>query len=272
MSAKRLIIISTTILLILLLSVGGIRLYNKLSYNKQAHTTDIYTFIPPDVAHIVRINNSQGLQDTHHYDSAFVYITDPLKKYVTYPMLFLSYSGDQILMTKIIPEYEEDVKEIIGSQITSPPYAKERIYKDAKLLFYALPDGQFIVCSFHKGIFTIGRNYRLIEKVIDTQDNIYIYNKPFDESAVNIKRNYPSDVFVKSDSITAMLGLNVVNDTLILEGSADKYYAMDEDKLSNIILTDASHHGIARIDTTQTDNAISMKVLLNKKAKTTFNN
>ncbi len=272
MSAKRLIIISTTTILILLLTIGGIRLYNKLSYNKQAHTTDIYTFIPSDATHIVRINNSQGLQDTYHYDSAFVYITDPLKKYVTYPLFFLSYPDDQLLMTKINPEYEEEAKEIIGSLITSPPYAKERTYKDAKLLFYALPDGQFIVCSFYKGIFVIGRNYKLIEKVIDTQDNIYIYNKPFDEYEVNIKRNYPSDVFVKSDSISAILGLNVVNDTLIFEGYADKYYAMQEDILSNIILTDASHYDIAGIDTTQTDNAISMKILLNKKAKTAFNN
>lgn len=271
MSAKRLIIIGTTGILTLLLIIGGAKLYNRLSYNKQAHATDVYQYIPPDAGHLVRINNSQGLQNVCRYDSTFAYLATPLRKYINYPLFVISFGNGQLLMSKVSPEHETEMENIIGSVITTPPYVKKEKYKDAELLFYAMTDNQFIVCTFYKGVFAISKNYKLIEKVIDMKGNTFFQDRAIEELQIDMKHKYPSDIFVKSDSLNSIMGLNLVNDTLIFEG----YLKFDDDININIykdiLNIDTLHYSIAEIDTPHSEDNIFIRVSLNKKEETAFN-
>lgn len=272
MSAKKIILFSLALILISILAIGGIRLYKRLGESKLAHETDIYTFIPAGAKEVIRINSTQGLQEYYHCDSTFMYLAEPLKKHVTFPLFIIRYNEGQLLMTKINPEYEDEIKGIIGSEITSPPYAKKRMYGDAELSFYGTADNQFVACCFYRGVFMIGKNYKLIERVFDSRGSTFFDDGQIKEIQRNIRHKYPSDIFSQSDSLSYALGLNVYADTLVFEGIAIIRDSIGTDIRQLITPADTTYYEVIQTDTLHTGNAISVKIHLNKKPEIMFNN
>jgi len=271
MSAKRIIIITLISILILLLAIGGINMYKRLKYNKLAHETDIYTFIPADANPIARINNNQGLQNTYQVNFAFSYIIEPLKKHLTFPFFILNYDGNDVLMAKVNPENEDRIKEIIQSVISTAPYPSQLTYKDATILLYGMPENMFIACTFHKGILAVSTSYKSIEKVLDTGDHSFFADKNIEKLQNETKRHYPSDIFYKSDSIDYMLGVNLYSDTLIYEGYIRMADSTQMD-IIQLIQPDIVYYNIAEMDTTHEKELIFLRIALNKMPEITFNN
>lgn len=271
MSAKRIVIFSFISILLVLLAIGGINMYKKLNYNKLAQETDIYTFIPSCARSVTRINNTQGLQNYNYVDSGFVFLSEPLKKYFLYPLFILRQDSTDLFMTKVNPENEDKIKEIINFSLTGSPYPKQRQFRDATILFYGMPDEEFLACTFHKGIFASSRDYRLVEKIIETGGNLFFTDINIKELQAEIKRNYPADIFHKSDSFTYIMGFNRHSDTLIYEGCIKASDSIQTD-IMRLIKPDTVHYNINEIDTTYINNIIFLKFSLNKKPGIMFNN
>lgn len=272
MSAKKIILISLALILVSILVIGGIRLYKKLGESKLAHETDIYTFIPSGAGEVIRINSTQGLQDYYRCDSSLMYLAEPLKKYTAFPLFIVGYNDGQLLITKTNPEYEDEIRKIVGSEITSPPYAKKRMYADAELWFYGMADNRFMVCCFYRGVFMIGKNYKLIERVFDSRGKTFFDGVQIKEIQKNIRHKYPSDIFSQSDSLTYALGLNVYADTLVFEGIAITRDSTGTDIRQLIMPADTTYYEVIQTDTLHVGDAISIKIHLNKKPEITFNN
>jgi hypothetical protein len=222
--------IKIVILFVLIIAIIVVirQLYNILEYNKQYSLTEIYDYASPQATSIINISREYNFEELYTFDSTLKGLIDILGDELPFPTMIARFSdNEKILITKVRRDQESEIKINIIENISYGYPAKERNYKNAKLLFYNLSDTSFLVCTFYKGIFAISENYRRIREFVDSDpDNTFFSNEKDKEFITKIRNNAPVCLFIKSND----------NSLLALE-----YHDKAQDKsieLAGYVLTD----------------------------------
>ena len=208
--AKREIKIVILFVLIIVVLIGGWRLYNKLEKNKQSFSVDIYEYISPQAVAVININREYNLDMLYQYDPSLRSLTGVLGENLSFPTIISKYKDNSsILITKVKQEKESEIADYIRNQIASdfPPHKRE--YKDAIVWYFTQPDDKFLVCSFYKGMLAISNHLRPIEIFIDSDsENTFFSDENNTEFITKIRNSTPVCIFTKVQDKT--LALNYV--------------------------------------------------------------
>lgn len=195
-------------------------MYKRLSYDKEVFDTDIYACIAPRASLVININRNHGLETLYLYNSDFKYLTQTLGKSISFPLVIAQYEGEgTVLLSKVNKEKEDEIKHLLKEKLSSGFAPKERTYKNARILFYSLPDNRFLACLFYKGIFAVSKNYKLLEELADANPNIsYFENEAHIEVLQKVKNNSPVSFFINTGSVTFAVDYQTQNDLIVLKG------------------------------------------------------
>lgn len=265
MPLRRIVIIIISVILLAIFVAGGVFMFRNLNRSRIAHSSDINIFLPGDAPQLMRVNTQQGLSNIAPYDRYTASVAEPLKKYIGFPFYVALYKHAGLMVAKINPQEEDAIKDVILRNITASPYAKERRMGDADVLFYSLPEGRFLACTFYQGILGISEDYKLIEKMLDTTRVSFFDDKPADELLSRIKGTFPSYTIVRNGGQTTVAGMNVYPDSVVFEG-----YIVPSERNGEVVLPPvvapiniaASEYVSA--DTIRRRNDVFLKIKLNK--------
>lgn len=218
--SKRSVKIVILFLLIIIVLVGGWNLFRKLEHNKESFSADIYHYLSPTAEAVIHINKEYSIQDTYVFYPSIKDLTDVFNGDYSLPIVILIYeNGESVLLAKANHEQESDIKNFINSQMALPYSVKKRQYKDTELLFYTLKDGGFLICTFHKGIFAVSKDYKPIEKFIDSDsENTFFTNSKNKELIDKMIRNTSVSIFHKLRDNLFIADYMIHKDSIKLEG------------------------------------------------------
>lgn len=223
MQSKLVIKIIILSLLVIVIISGGYITYRKLSYDKKVFETDLRTFIPLSSKSVLQINKEKDLKRLIPYlanlpESYSILMNTHL---FNYPLYFLNGESGLLMLAKQTNSQKEDVQSVLRSTIFPGFPPKEKEYKDALIQFYASADHDFFCCMFYKGIFAASYNYKLLESIID-RDNESDFFEPFTEikNYEKIKPIYCANLYLKDSSDVSAFNINIEPSGLKLEGYA----------------------------------------------------
>ncbi len=208
--AKREIKIVILFVLIIVVFVGGWRLYNKLEQNKQSFSVDIYEYVSPQALTVININREYNLDMLYQYDPSLSSLTGLLGRNLSFPTIISQYKDNaSILITKTEQEKESDIGDYIKNYIRSDFPPQKRKYKDATIWYFTQPDDKFLVCTFYKGMLAVSNHLKPIEIFIDSDpENTFFSNENNIELIAKIRNSTPVCIFTKVQDKT--LALNYV--------------------------------------------------------------
>ncbi|MDR1091074.1 MAG: hypothetical protein LBL79_08365 [Prevotella sp.] len=224
---KRSIKIVILFLLIIIVLTGGWNLYRKLEYNKQSVSANIHDYISPLAKEVIYINKGYGINEIYPLYPYTKELIEVLNEEYSPPVVIFKYKNNEsVLLTKASIEQESKIKGFIENNISTYFPAKKRKYKDAEVLFYSLPDNNFLVCSFHKGIFAVSRNYKPIKTFIDSDpENTFFPDENNKELIDKMLLSSSINIFTKTETEILAVNYTFHNDSITLDGyvfSADK--------------------------------------------------
>ncbi|WP_165025418.1 hypothetical protein [Dysgonomonas sp. ZJ279] len=261
---KRNIKIVILLILMLIVIVCGWHMYQRLNQNKQFFDTDIYTCISPQAQKVIHISRNHSFDKLYQYNAGLKAIIEPLKEYISYPIIIYGDKTDKILLMKLSKEQEIDIKNILETKIISAHPPKEIRYKDSILLLYSTSDNQFLVCTYHKGILALSKNYKLVTDFIDIDpQNTFFTNYEDDNTIYKLKKKSPISLFIKENDNLFALDYTTDNDTIKLNGYLFNYKQdIDPDIPYKLLLPDSLC--IEQIQIADTNSIKTIKMILNK--------
>jgi hypothetical protein len=152
-------------------------------------------------------------------------------------------NGESVLLTKANHKQESNIKSFIKQSVSALSYSvKKRPYKDAELLFYSLEKNEFLVCTFYKGLFAASKDYRPIEKFIDSDpentffsDNKDFVSKMLESASVSIyiklKNNFLALNYIARNDSVKLDGYILKPDSLPADNAAISYLIKKEEIL-----------------------------------------
>lgn len=264
MPIQRILKIGILLALLALIIAGGIYMFQNLIYRRIAHNSEITRYVP-DAQRMIKINTPQGLYNVATYNMFAAEVADPLKKYINYPFYITDFGNNQLIIAKTQPGSDEKIRQTLLNQISHAPYPKEERYGNIPLFFYALPDGQFLTCAFNEGIIGISKDYKLVEKMLDTTRTAFFDDGKAEELLSKIKETYPSHTFLKSSGQTSVFGMNVYPDSITFEGYMTANDPNSISLPSKLPPVEAHRAEVAQVETIRKRNDIQIKIRLNKK-------
>lgn len=267
---KRGVKIVILFVLVVTVLIGGWHIYKGLKYNKQSYGIDIYDYVPPQAVEVLNINREYNLSEIFAFDPELKILTTVLGEEFTAPIIISKYKNNKkILITKAKQEQEDIIKECIAKNIALPYEARERLYKDSKILFYSLPDNGFLVCTFHKGVFAVSPSYKLIELFIDSDpENTFFSDEKNQELLVKMRNRAPVSLFIQQDGGILAFDYQSRNDSIKLDGymydnktesdSVDYQIIPWKMNIPNSLCIDSFH-------VSDQNKPVSIKIFLNKK-------
>lgn len=218
--AKRKIKIVILFILVITILTGVWHFYHKLEYNKQSFSVDIYGYVSPHAINVININREYNLDKLYIFDPSLRNLTEILGDNLSFPIIISQFNNNEkILITRVSQNRETEIREYIQTYIAPDFSPKWRKYKNADILFYALPDNQFLICTFYKGIFAISYNYKPIEAFIDSDpENTFFSDEQNADLITKIRNSNPVCIFAKTKDNTLALDYSAQNDTIRLTG------------------------------------------------------
>lgn len=265
MPIKRIVKIASLIALLLLIISAGVYMFQNLIQSRMAHNSNLMEYIP-DAPRMIKVNTLQGLNNVASYNSFVEEVVDPLKRYINLPFYIADYDKNHLLIAKIIPGNEDIIKQILLNKVTHAPYPKVLNDGDITLLFYALPNNKFLVCSFYNGIMGICEDYKMLEMMLNGNRNNFFDDGKAENLLSKLKDSYPSHTFIKSASQTSVLGMNVYPDSIIFEGFMTAPDLNTISLPSKLPPIEAHSVEVVQVDTMRKRNDIKIKIRLNKKS------
>jgi len=270
--AKRKIKIVILFILVITILTGVWYFYRKLEYNKQSFSVDIYGYVSPQAINVININREYNLDKLYIFDPTLRNLTGILGDHVSFPVIISEFSNkERILITRVSQQKETEIKDYIQAYIAPDFSPKERNYKNADILFYALPDNRFLICTFYKGIFAVSYNYKPIEAFVDSDpENTFFSNEQNTELITKVRNSNPVCIFLKTKDNTLALDYFAQNDSIRLTG-----YILDNIQKEDSLYTDYNiipylvHFPdslcIDSIAVQEENKPVNVKILLNKK-------
>lgn len=264
--------IKIIILFILMLTgiICGWYMYQRLDYDKKVFDTDIYTCISPQAKQVIHIIREYHFDELYTYESDFKYLINSLSPNYSFPIIISSDKFEnKLFLMKTNIKQEEWIKQTLYEKTGASFRPKIRIYKKAKLFVYSLPYDQFLICTFHKGIFAASKNLKQIEEFIDIDPENTFFSFVQDEREEDIvhkiKYNSPISIFIKDKENSLALNYIANKDSIMLDGYILKEYYNPVDSCIpyHIHLPDSLCLDYSLI--TNTNRMVGIKVKLNKK-------
>lgn len=268
MTKRRVKIVILFILLVAVLAGVG-QLYKKLEYNKQSSLIDIYNYVSPEAVSIVNINREYNLDKLYIFDPSLRDLIEILNDDLSFPIIIAQYAdNNKVLITRVKQEQKAEINSFITNHIALPYPAKDKKYKDAKILFYSLPNGDFLICTFYKGLFAVSLSYKLIQNIIDSDpENTFFSNERNMELITKIRNSAPVCLFMKINDNTLALDYQVQNDSIELSGYILNNIAKDSANNAVIpyLIQLSDSICIDSIDVSNENKPTTVKIFLNKK-------
>ncbi|MDR3058756.1 MAG: hypothetical protein LBU84_11530 [Prevotella sp.] len=267
--AKRRIKIVILFILLVAVLIGVGQLYKKLEYNKESSLIDIYNYVSPEAVSIVNINREYNLDKLYTFDPSLKELIGILNGDLSFPTVIAQYANNEkILITKVKQEQEVEINSFIKEHIALPYPAKEKEYRNAKILFYSLPSSNFLVCTFYKGLFAMSMDYKPIQNFIDSDpENTFFSNEENIELITKMRNSAPVCLFIKINNNTLALDYQVQNDSIELSGYILNNIA--KDSTNNAVIPYMIHLSdsicIDSIDVSNENKPATVKIFLNKK-------
>jgi hypothetical protein len=272
--AKQKIKIVILFILIITILIGVWRFYHKLEYNKQSFSVDIYGYVSPQAIHVININREYNLDKLYLFDPSLRNLTEVLGDNPAFPVIISEFpDNERILITRAGRDRETEIKDYIQTYIAPYFLPKERKYRDAAILFYALPEDKFLICTFYKGIFAVSRNYKPIEVFIDSDpENTFFSDEKNTEFITKIRNSNPVCIFAKTNDNTLALDYSAQNDSILLSGyildnrqNAKEYSISADYNLIPYLIRFPDGLCIDSIDVREESKPVNIKIYLNKK-------
>lgn len=225
-----LVVLFTTIL------VYGWGLFQKISYNRLVYTTSIYEHIPTDALAVINFSRNYHFEDYFELDTTNCYLLTPIKESITYPLAIVQFDkGEDLLLMKATKEQEGNIKNILH-RIIAPVHApKVKKAIDAELLFYSLPNSEFITATFYKGVLAISKDYVRIEQFVNRDIRSNFFDTDNDQMKFytqKIRENEATSLFINTDSTLLAFAYHRRDSTMQLEGEYFGKLQTDSLKLS----------------------------------------
>ncbi len=217
--------------LITTICISGWHMYTRLEHNKQSFSVDMYDYVPAQATEVINVSRRYNLNELFIYNSSFFDLVELLGDKFSFPLIFSKYkNGETLLITKVTKIEEESIKANIEKHVALPYPADKRNYKDSKIIIYGLPHDQFLVCTFHKGMFAASFRYKIIANFIDADsENSFFKDQNNEEIVTNIRRTSPISIFTNMSNTKLAMEYSVKKDTIRLNG-----YIVDKEKLESL--------------------------------------
>lgn len=249
-------------ILLLVLVIIGIRMYREIRDNRQNYNTDIYNCLPEHASQVINIERNYHLEDLFYYDSAFSFLPRLIKQ-LSFPILIAKVDNDYLLFSRITNKQYESINDIFKEDIsTASP--KVLTYNGNDILFYPMPQQEFVTCSMWEGVFILGTDYKMVETYM-TQNNSEPFFYGYDSQILSrIASNSPISLYIKNDKDLLAMDYAFRNDSLFLNG----YILGDRiniNRYQNDSLTIFNNKFRTNIKTDSLGNDIVISAVLNKK-------
>ncbi|MDU1890710.1 MAG: hypothetical protein E6767_08470 [Dysgonomonas sp.] len=213
---KRFVKIVILFVLIILVLLGGWRMFNSLERNKQFFSENIYNYVSPEAVEIISINKKYKSGDLLLYDTDLYDLIPIDKDFLLSPVIITKDKKEnRVLLAKIKYEDQQEILYFIKNYVAAPIREKNTRYKNTDIYTYSLQDGRFLSCTFYKGIFVASRSYKSIKSFIDTDtENSFFKNYEIE----HIDKQSPIDIYIKVDNNVFVLDYAKDNDTIKFTG------------------------------------------------------
>lgn len=211
-------------LLIIFTIVGGYTLYKRLAINKQSFDVEIYDYLAPSGIEVININKSYNVDDILILYPSIRDLMSIVGDHYSLPLVVSIYENQKsLLMTKVSSQEFNDIKKELESRMLSNFPTKSIKYKDVDVFLYPVSENQFVVYSFHNGIFAVSKNLKLIEDFIDTDPHNSFFSglNSNEDLKVHIEQILASEtvqLFKKTDNYFLALDYSRNNDSILLDG------------------------------------------------------
>lgn len=268
---KRLIKIVILFILMIIIIVGGWLMYKRLEYNKQSYSTNIYDHIPAQTTEIFNINKEYNLKEVFTYDSAYTNLLNIIHNESSYPLILYKDSTDRrTLLLKIRKEEEQKIEDYIRENIALAYKPQIKEYNGNKIVLYPLSNDDFLVCTFHKGVFAASHSYKAILDFTETDSTRSFFAKTSKDNIIEkTLTNAPVGLFLRTgDKITAF-DYKTVNDTIKLNGYIlNNEGRIDKDSILSAFLPyriEIPHNlCIDNYKVSDENNNLAIRIILNK--------
>lgn len=219
---KRTLQIIIIVISLIILLVYGWNLFRRLSHNRLVFVTSVEDYIPSETKSVVYFNRNYHLAQYFEHDTTNVYLLDPIKDYITYPLLITQFEkGEDLLLMRATKEQEEDIKNIFYKRIALFHTPKIKKVKDSELFFYSLPNNDFITLCFHKGVLAISKDYIKIENFVESTSKSVFFNTnnaQLNHYMLKTKENAAVSLFTHTNNSTFALSYLNKDSHIYLEG------------------------------------------------------
>lgn len=231
MMMKRPLQIIFLVTLLILMLVYSWNLFHKISHNRLVFVTSVDDYIPSNVKTIINFNRNYNLDLYFELDTTNIYLLDPIKDNITYPLVVNKFEkGDDLLLMRATREQEAIIKKVFYEDIALFHTPKIKRVGEAELLFYSLPQNEFITICFYKGIVAISKDYIKVEQLVATdRTTSHLLNTSDYQINYDIQRirdNASASLFTQWDSTIFALSYHKGDSLLFLEG---EYFGKLED-------------------------------------------
>ena len=217
-------VLKIVILIALFISilVYGWGLLQKLSYNRLVFETNVYDHVPYNAKAVVNFSRNYHFEEYFELDTTNMYLLEPIKEFITYPLVIVKFEeGEDLLLMKATKEQEESIKQVFHDKIAPYHAPKVKKYENAELMFYSLPNNDFIISTFYRGIFAISKDYMQIQNFVTSNSPSNFFensNAQQDNCIKKTRENAATSLFIHSDSTTFALTYHKKDSILHLEG------------------------------------------------------
>lgn len=233
---KRTIQIILIIISLIALLVYGWNLFRRLSHNRLVFVTSVEDYIPSETKSVVSFNRNYHLDQYFELDTTNVYLLNPIKDHITYPLLITQFKkGDDLLLMRATKEQEDEIKDIFYKKIALFHTPKVKKVGTSDLFFYSLPNNEFITLCFHKGVLAISKDYMKIENFVEntTASNFFdTDNQQLNHYMQKTRENAAVSLFIEAKNTTYALSYLSKDSLIYLEGEYFGYLESDSLKLS----------------------------------------
>lgn len=230
---KRTLQIVIIIFSLIALLVYGWSLFRRLSHNRLVFVTSVENYVPSETKSVACFNRNYYLDQYFQLDTTNVYLLNPIKENITYPLLITQCKkGEDLLLMRATKEQEDEIKDIFYKKIALFHTPKVRKVGSSELLFYSLPNNEFITLCFHKGVLAISKDYMKIENFVENNTISNFFNtesEQLNHYMQKTKENAAVSLFIQENNTIFALSYLSKDSLIHLEG---KYFGnLESDSL-----------------------------------------
>lgn len=219
MQKKTILKIIIAFIFTIVLIIGGVIFFQRLSSDKKIYSIDLQKHIPKNSNKVIEIRRENELKNVV-MDKKIETLLHSISGELSYPFYLMGVSTeDQAVIAKLSSSQEIKVRDIISKSLypTFPP--QKRRYKNTDILFYTTKArDEFFICAYFNGIFLAGYNYKSLQAIIDVEATKSFFTASFYQDVSPFFKSASLVYYQNIDSLLAVYSLNQRDSVLVLDG------------------------------------------------------